>query len=153
VLGSKPLLKEEDLIAARELRRARADERQANWEAQKTAAEEALERRSQRRAGSVFEQVAAAMKRLDGMPAGSVLSIYEAANSLERDIFFLAEEAGKNRREVLRMWTQPRRATREQYEVERSALDQTSAEVLQDPPEVMEDAVPKPKSRGAAKKA
>jgi len=128
VLGSKPLIKEEDLVAARELRKARAEERQANWEAQKTAAEEALERRAQRRAGSVFEQVSSAMKRIDGMPAGSILSIYEVANSIDRDILYIAEESGKNRKEILRMWTKPRASLREQYEAERSALDQTSAE-------------------------
>ena len=85
------------------------------------------------------------------MPAGAVLILFEQASDQEREVLYLAEEAGKNRPQVLRMAVTPRKATREQYE-------QEAREQLQTPPEVAEDAVvtpvspaderPAPKKRG-----
>jgi hypothetical protein len=137
--GARPLVTEKNLEAERAIKRSRGEERQANWELQKRVAEEALEARTQRNHGTLFERVERAKERLTPLPAGACLALYEAANTIDRDILFLAEEAGKNRKEVLRMWTQPRKSTREQLVQEAGAL-------LQDPSEVRGNEVATPVS-------
>lgn len=159
--GARPLVTADTLDERRDVQRSRDSERQANMELQKAVAEEAMERRSQRNSGSLFERVEKAKERLTPLPAGACLALYEAANTIDRDILFLAEEAGKNRKEILRMWTQPRKSAREQ-------LVQEAREKLQGPPEVGDAAVaaaatdtppsepaekPAPKSRAKPKSA
>jgi hypothetical protein len=142
--GAKPLVKEENLETERLVRRSRAVERQANWELQKRTAEEALERRAERNKGSLFERVEKAKERLTPLPAGAALALYEAANSIDRDIMFLAEEAGKGRKEILRMWTEPRKSLREQLVQE--ASERLSPAPTSEPEAAMQSK-PAPKSR------
>jgi hypothetical protein len=132
---------EENLEAERLVRRTRGEERQANWELQKRVAEEAIERRVLRNHGSLFERVEKAKERLTPLPAGAALALYEAANSIDRDIMYLAEEAGKARKEILRMWTAPRKSLREQ-------LMQEASERLSPAPVSPADEKPAPKKRG-----
>jgi hypothetical protein len=138
----KPLVSAKNLEEHREARKAAFKERQANIEAQKRVAEEAADRRVLRRTGTLFERVDAARKRLEPMPAGAVLILFEQASDAEREVLYLAEEAGKNRPQVLRMAVTPRKATRELYEQE--ALDRFDAEEPVSPA----DERPAPKKRG-----
>jgi hypothetical protein len=157
----KAAVRAEDLAAEKQRKLDLAIANQRNREQQVREAEEAQIRRSQRNAGTLFERVAQAKQRLEGMPAGAFVTLLEQLSDTEREVYLLAETYGKNRQDLLRRFPRPRVATTEAYLQAVNALDEaaTPAEdvppspepLVSDDPEVIAKAKAPAKSRAKAR--